>query len=141
MTRSVSCAAAGLAAVALAACNPFAMAGGREEGERAVTAFHEQLNGGPAESMALLASPDLSSAEHARLLRILPAVRRKLGKVTGSKNAGWNVRSTSLGTTVQLGQQTTFEQGTGFETFAFVVRNGKANLSGYNISSDDLIAR
>jgi len=47
MKRSVLCVATGLAAILLVpACNPFAVAGGHGEADRAIAAFHDQLNAG-----------------------------------------------------------------------------------------------
>ena len=48
------------------------------------------------------------------------AVQRKLGKVTQTANAGFNIRSFNFVTTVVLTQNTTFEQGTGTEIFTWV---------------------
>jgi hypothetical protein len=71
----------------------------------------------------------------------MSAVQRKLGKVTQTSNAGFNVRTFNLTTTVVLNQNTTFEQGTGTEVFTFQMNGEKAVLVGYNINSKDLILK
>ena len=72
---------------------------------------------------------------------LMGAVQRKLGKVTSTSNAGFNVRTFNLTTTVVLQQKTTFEQGSGNETFTFEMNGDKAVLVGYNIASKDLIIK
>ena len=69
------------------------------------------------------------------------AVQRKLGKVTQTSTAGFNVRTFNFTTTVVLTQSTTFEQGTGTEAFTFQMEGEKAVLVGYNINSKDLILK
>jgi len=68
-------------------------------------------------------------------------VQRKLGKVTQTTTVGFNVRTFNFTTTVDLTQNTTFEQGTGVETFEFEMAGGKAVLVGYHINSKDLILK
>lgn len=69
------------------------------------------------------------------------AVQRKLGKVTQTANAGFNVRTFNLTTSVVLTQTTTYEQGTGTETFTFQMEGDKAVLIGYNINSKELVLK
>ena len=47
------------------------------------------------------------------------AVQRKLGKVTSSSNATWNVQSFNMKTSVVMTQKTIFEHGQGTESFTF----------------------
>ena len=72
-------------------------------------------------------------------MRLLAAIDRKLGAVKSTQADGWKINYNPSGTTVQLGFKTQFEKGTGSETFVFRIAGGKALLSGYNITSNELI--
>ena len=68
-------------------------------------------------------------------------MHRKLGKVTQTANAGFNVNTFNLTTRVVLNQNTTFEQGNATEVFTFEMNGEKAVLVGYNINSTELILK
>jgi major membrane immunogen (membrane-anchored lipoprotein) len=86
------------------------------------------------------ASDDLKKATTSQnLVRLLAAIDRKLGAVKSTQADGWKINYNPSGTTVQLGFKTQFEKGTGSETFVFRIAGGKALLSGYNITSNELI--
>ena len=72
---------------------------------------------------------------------LIGAVQRKLGKVKASTQVRFNQNTFNLTTTVVLIQKTTFERGSGTETFNFQMDAEKAKLVGYNISSKDLILK
>ena len=73
------------------------------------------------------------------LVRLLSAIDRKLGPVTSAAKDGWNVNYTPSGTSATLKFNTQFERGTGAETFVYRIAGGKAQLAGYNITSNALI--
>jgi hypothetical protein len=115
---------------------------GKKAAEQGVADYHKQYNEGKL--------AEIYSAAHANFKKTTPekqflefagAVQRKLGKVTSTATAGFNVRTFNLTTTVVLNQNTTFEQGTGTEVFTFQMDGEKAVLVGYNINSKDLILR
>ena len=115
---------------------------GKKPAEQSVADYHKLYND------AKLA--EIYSAGHAKLktaateqqfLEFVGTVHRKLGKVTQTSNTGFNFRTYNLTTTVVLTQNTTFEQGTGTETFTFQIEGEKAVLVGYNIHSKDLILK
>jgi len=132
-----------LASLALAAgCSFGDLASGHAEAQKAVDEFHARLNEGRAGEIYDAASDELHrSAARQRFVDLLEAVRRKLGKVTGTKNEGWQVNARNLKTYVELTQATRFERGEAHESFVFQVRDGKAHLLRYDIRSDELIMR
>jgi hypothetical protein len=128
------------AAVAVVGCS--GMTKGKEDADRAVAEFHAQLNAGRYDAIWDAGGDDLKGAISRKdFSALLAAVRRKLGDVTGSTTRSWNVNSRNLTTYVALVQDTTFVTGKATETFQYVVRDGRAVLIGYNISSLDLILR
>ncbi|WP_165232688.1 hypothetical protein [Aquisphaera insulae] len=115
---------------------------GKEAAERGVAEFHTLYNQGKlAEIYSASHSKMKGAAAEKQFLDLLGAVERKLGKVVQSVNAGFNVRSFNLTTTVVLNQTTTFEKGSGTEVFTFEMDGEKAVLVGYNINSNDLIVK
>ena len=73
------------------------------------------------------------------MARLLTAIDRKLGPVKNAEKNGWNVNYNTSGTSVTLKFNTQFERGTGAETFVYRIAGGKAQLAGYNITSNALI--
>lgn len=128
------------AAVAAAGCS--GVTKGKEDAERAVAEFHARFDEGRFEAIWDAAGEELrGGTAREEFVALLAAVRRKLGAVTGSTTRGWQVKSVNLRTYVQLVQDTTFADGRATETFRFVVKDGRATLVGYDVSSRDLILR
>jgi len=115
---------------------------GKKAAEQGVADFHKICNEGKfAEIYAAGHSTFKSATKEKEFLDFVGAVQRKLGKVTQTSNVGFNVRTFNFTTMVVLTQSTTFEQGTGTETFTFEMDGDKAVLLGYNINSKDLILK
>jgi hypothetical protein len=128
------------ALAALAGCGK--VMAGREQAERHVSEFHAMFNEGRFDAIYDAASDELrESSRREDLTALLAAVQRKIGKVTGSTNQTWNVRTQNLRTYVVLTQDTAFDSGRATETFQYVIRDDRAVLLGYNISSRELIVR
>jgi len=115
---------------------------GKPAAEQAMAEFHRLYNEDKL--------PDIYAASHTKLksitkeqdfLDFVGVVHKKLGKVTQTTSTGFNVKSKNLTTTVILTQNTTFENGTGTETFTFLMDGDKAILAGYHINSKDLIMK
>ena len=129
-----------LACLAITGCGD--MTKSKAAAQAQVSAFHELFNDQDFTTMVDSAHPDMLKANpKPQLTKFYSVVRRKLGKVTASETAGWNVRTFNTVTTVVLVQNTTFEEGKGRETFTFRIKNEKASLLGYNINSQDLIMK
>lgn len=115
---------------------------GKQAGEQAIAEFHRLYNEGKvAEIYAASDSKFKNATTEKQFLEFIGAIQRKLGKVTESKNAGFNVNTFNLTTNVILNQQTTFAQGSGTEVFTFEMNGDKAVLVGYNINSNELILK
>ena len=115
---------------------------GKEASDKAVAEFHKLYNDGKiAEIRAGADSKFKNATPEKEFSDFMGAVQRKVGKVINTTNAGFNVRTFNLTTTVVLQQNTTFEQGKGNETFTFEMNGEKALLVGYNISSKELIMK
>jgi len=115
---------------------------GKGASDKAVAEFHKLYNGGKiSEILAAADSKFKNAASEKEFSDFMGAVQRKLGKVTNTSSAGFNVRTFNLTTTAVLQQNTTFEQGNGNETFTFEMNGEKALLVGYNISSKELIMK
>ncbi len=115
---------------------------GKQAAEQSVADFHKLYNEGKFTEIYSAGHTAFKGATtEKQFLDLMGAVQRKLGKVTQTANAGFNVRTFNSTTTVILNQNTTFEQGTGAEVFVFQMDGEKAVLTGYNINSKDLILK
>jgi hypothetical protein len=79
------------------------------------------------------------TAKEQDMISLLTAIDRKLGPVKNAEKNGWNVNYATSGTSATLKFNTQFERGTGAETFVYRIAGGKAQLAGYNITSNALI--
>jgi len=87
---------------------------GKKAAEQSAADFHKLYNDGKlAEIYSAGHSKFKSATTEKQFVELMGAVQRKLGKVTQTANAGVNVRTFNLTTTVVLNQNTTFEQGDG----------------------------
>lgn len=105
-----------------------------------VTEFHKLMNEADEEKILALIHPQFfeeTSKEEAK--EFFAAIRTKLGKVESSKTRGWHVNTSNGVLTVDLVQDTSFENGRGGEAFVFRISGAEARLLSYNINSRDLI--
>jgi hypothetical protein len=79
------------------------------------------------------------TAKEQDMISLLTAIDRKLGPVKNAEKNGWNVNYATSGTSATLKFNTQFERGTGAETFVYRIAGGKAQLAGYNITSNALV--
>lgn len=114
----------------------------RKAAEQSIAGFHKMYNDGKLVNIYAGSHSKLKSATKENdFLDFVGAVQRKLGKETQTVNAGFTVRTFNFTTAVILTQRTSFERGTGTETFTFEIDGEKALLLGYNINSMDLILK
>lgn len=115
---------------------------GKKAAEQSIADFHRLYNAGKfAEIYSSSQSKFKEATTEKQFLEFVGAVQRKIGKVTQTANAGFNVGTFNLTTTVVLKQTTTFEHGTATETFTFQMDGDKAVLVGWQINSNDLILK
>ncbi|HVR91244.1 MAG TPA: hypothetical protein VHG29_09155 [Novosphingobium sp.] len=80
-----------------------------------------------------------SATDQQGLTRLLEMVRGKMGKVVDTRREGWRSNFNTAGSTIELVMSTRFEHGSGKEDFVFASGGATLKLSGYHISSPDLI--
>lgn len=108
--------------------------------QAAVSHFRELMAAKKFDQIYAEASDNLKQAATADdLTKLLAAIDRKLGAVKSSQEKSWSIRYGTGGTVVAYGVQTEYERGSAFETFNFLIKDGKAILAGYNIRSKELI--
>ena len=106
--------------------------------DKAVERFHQQLNAGQLDMIYAESAPAMKSATSKdEMVKLLTAVRSKLGTYKSGTRNSWGVNYGTNASTVIL-FDSTYEKGKAQETFTF--KNGpKAPLIGYNINSPTLI--
>lgn len=123
--------------LALCGCN---FTKNNKAAEQAVATFHQQYNDSKfADIYAGSSAAFKGTDKEEGFIKFIEAVHRKLGAYKSSTGAGWRTNATTSGTFVVLSYDSAFEQGSGRETFTFVVSGGAATLQGYHIDSKDLI--
>jgi hypothetical protein len=114
-----------------------------ELAQQNVELFHAQFD--TEQYTALYAACDEKfhqATSESDFVKLLEAVHRKLGTVQQS-----NLRNTGVawfagqGTTVTLVYDTKFSEGTGKEQFVWHIKDNSAALYGYNINSNELVAK
>jgi hypothetical protein len=115
---------------------------GKVDAERAVVVFHQRLDRGEFSAIYADAHADFrASASEADFSAFVDAVHRKLGNVKAVEQVSWKIGSFNLKTEVMLVYKTTFDSGSGMETFNFRIDGGRATLRGYNINSKELVLK
>ena len=110
--------------------------------EAGVAQFHRQFNASQFREIYIESDERMKkAATEIEFLTLLQAVRRKLGSVQQSTQAGWRVNVTTNGTTATLNYRTDFNEGKGTESFVFYISADKATLAGYHIDSPLLITK
>jgi hypothetical protein len=115
---------------------------GKADAERAVVEFHQRLDRGEFATIYADAHPDFRTASsEPDFVAFVGAVHRKLGNVKSTEQVSWKIGSFNLKTEVMLAYKTTFDSGSGMETFNFRIDGGHAILRGYNINSKELVLK
>lgn len=106
-----------------------------------VAAFHQRLDAGDYEAIWRDSGPDIREGDRKAFMRLLAAVSAKLGKVRESKQTGWRTQADTAGSFTEVTMQTTFERGSGEETFIYKGWGAEQKLAGYHINSNDMMLR
>ena len=137
MTTTKVRAAILLTALMLAGCSAAQDINAAQE---ASTHFHEMMSAGQFEQIYAQSDESLRrTTTSENLTRVLSAINRKLGDVKSSESIGLTTGFNSSGTSVTLRYTTKFEHGTGAETFVYRIADGKAQLAGYHVNSQELL--
>src|SRR5436309_629690 len=94
--------------VALLTCGCGGMFKGKKAAEQAIVDFHALYNDGKVlEIYAAGDSKFKGATPEKEFVQFMGAIQRKLGKVTQTSNAGFNIRTFNFVTTVVMTQNTT----------------------------------
>jgi hypothetical protein len=107
--------------------------------DQTVTQFHNQFNARQFHEIYMVASDDFRrDTTEADMFAYLEAVRRKLGTVKNSQQAGWQVSARPLGWIYERKYETESSDGKGTESFVILLRDDKGWLQDFKIDSPAL---
>ncbi len=110
--------------------------------ETGVTQFHDQFNAGEFRAIYVQSGDQMKKAiQQADFVKLLEAIRHKLGTVQRTTLTGWHVNMTTFGTFASLIYSTEFSEGKGTESFSFSIADDRAMLEGYNVDSPALVLK
>jgi hypothetical protein len=133
--------------LALLICSACSVGKSKSIAEAGVAQFHSQFNAGKFHEIYVESDDRMKkAATETEFVAFLEAIRRKLGSIEQSSQAGWTVNATTSGTSITLVYNTDFHsaefgESKGKETFAFHISGDQATLSGYHVDSPTLITR
>ncbi|HYL69016.1 MAG TPA: hypothetical protein VEX69_07615 [Candidatus Limnocylindria bacterium] len=114
---------------------------GKRLADGSIHRFHQQFNAGEYEDICREGVPGFSQGEnHDEMVKLLRAIRTKLGNATSESMTNLHVNATTNGTFVETTYDSTFEKGKAKETFTWLKSGSALKLYGYNIQSNALIA-
>lgn len=108
--------------------------------EAAVERFHEAFSAGDFDSILKNAVEEMNEPEKKKsALEFFIRAHTKLGAVVSAKQTNWFVKN-SIGSDdrIDLAYDTTFENGTGKESFVFMIRGGQVLLWAYNLNTVEM---
>lgn len=129
---------AAFAAALLSACNPMAQL---EQSEAKIEKWHATYNEGDARTLYGLTSQefrDVTSIDE--MNQLVALVTDKMGKVSSSERAGFNINTNNGVTSTVVTMKTMFEKGEGTETFTFQGSGDDTRLVGWNVDSPNFVA-
>jgi len=104
--------------------------------------FHQKLNNGQFEEICGAADEDFArSGTREDLVKFFAMIHTKLGNVRKESLQTWRVNSTGQGSFVVADYNTTFDRGSGVETFTWSRTEHGIKLHGYHIQSDALVEK
>jgi hypothetical protein len=107
-----------------------------------IETFHHRLDAGDFDAIWNDSGPDIQgTSTKDDFLRLLAAVHGKLGRVRQSKQIGWRSEMNTSGSFAEVAMHTTFERGSGEETFVFKSAGNVQKLAGYHINSTDMMLK
>jgi hypothetical protein len=109
--------------------------------EREVEKFHRAYDAGQFGEIYDKATDEFRKDSKQEFVAFMETVQRKLGKITATKRANFNVSYGSGPAKVTLFYETSFADGKGTERFNYLVSGKKALLVGYRLESKDLLLK
>lgn len=106
----------------------------------AITRFHETYNTGNATALYEQTGQEFRDATTPEQMQELVArVIERMGAVTGTERANINIEPGQPESVTVVTMTTTFEKGTGTETFTFFGSGADARLVGWNVDSPNFL--
>lgn len=135
MIRGFRTLAVGVAALALAACNPMEELG---DADTEVAQFHNHFDASNFEAI-WNGSNDLlkSSGTREDFDAMMGGLRQYWGEVKSTERESFGLNTNNGVTTVRVTHNTVFETGPAVETFNFVRKGEELQLMGYNIKTPE----
>ncbi len=122
------------ALLAVAGCN-----GPATYATKQVDVFHQRLNAADYEAIWSETGPDIrTTTSKEGFIKMLAMVHERLGNVRETRQTGWNSKMDTAGSLAELTHTTTFERGTGVETFVYKGSGEGQKLAGYHVQSNAL---
>jgi hypothetical protein len=129
-----------LAAAALLSISACKGPGSVQAANARVAQFHQRLDAGDYDAIWRDSGPDIQgTTSQPAFIEMLATIHVKLGNVRESKQTGWRSEVNTSGSVAELTMQTTFERGSGVETFVYKGGTETQKLAGYHINSNDLM--
>lgn len=120
-----------VAALLLAACNPFAVMEGADE---EISAFHTAFNANQWEAIWNEADDEFRTiTPRAKFDETMNNMRAAMGEWQSGEQTGFNINTDNGRTTTEIIYNSTFANGTATETFLFVGEGEEMALLGWNI--------
>jgi hypothetical protein len=117
---------------ALAACSSSIIV---ENGERAVSTFHDRYNRRQFELIYVASDPALKEAsDMGAVVQYLTSVSDRMGAVRRAARTGSGVAVTRSGRQIKLEYRTEFTNGVGSEQFTWRVHGDSVRLIGYTVT-------
>lgn len=101
----------------------------------AVQEFHNKYNNEQYLEIYKQSDEMFREKGEAEAVAFFRKIGEKLGKAGKTKQIGWHINFSTMGTTVTVSYDTEFSKGKGNETFGFIIKNGVARLTTYRINS------
>ena len=113
---------------------------GMELAKQEIAEFHKRYNDGKFSEIYELSHSGLKQITgEEEFMQFIQVVHGKLGKVTDTSMQSFNINTTNGRTTIEMVQNTTFENGKGTEQFVFIKEGEQVKIYGYHINSNDLV--
>ena len=110
--------------------------------DTAATKFHAEFNARHCSAIYSSAAPTFrSETKEVDFVAYCDAIQRKLGNFKRAEPGTWQVNSNGAGVFVNLSYASEFDQGSGTESFTFVISGGQPLLFSYTINSRELVVK
>lgn len=126
----------GMAALLLAACNPFSQ---MDDADAQIETFHAHYSSGDFDAIYQMAAPEFrESVSQDGWNELMQFVSAGLGAAEDSSQTGFNINTDNGVTSTTITRETSFALGEGTETFTFTGSGEDMRLIGWEVQSETL---